>query len=79
MLMNPPPCGFGVRWQLIITWQKWQAMPLSNGHMRLLAWARTHLRIIDVWLGYTRGDPEKRAWLGSYGRVFMRFPTPYQT
>lgn len=47
--------------------------------LRDLAWARTHLRIIDVWLGYTGGNPEKRAWLGSYGRVFMRFPTPYQT
>ena len=47
--------------------------------LRDVAWARAHLRIVDVWLKHTRGDPVKRAWLDSYDRVLMRFPTPYQT
>jgi alkylation response protein AidB-like acyl-CoA dehydrogenase len=40
--------------------------------LRDLAWARAHLVIIDTWLG-SGGEP---AFLDSYARVLLRFPTP---
>jgi hypothetical protein len=46
--------------------------------LRDIAWARTHMRVVDVWLQQTEGDPQKRAWLASYEKVLMRFPTPTQ-
>ena len=47
--------------------------------LRDVAWARAHLRVVDVWLSHTKNDPVQRAWLESYDRVLMKFPTPYQT
>ena len=46
--------------------------------LRDIAWARTHLRVIDVWIALSGGDAEKMAWLDSYESVLMRFPTPHQ-
>jgi hypothetical protein len=44
-----------------------------------LAWARVHLRVIDVWLNHAAGEGERGAgWLESYERVLMRFPAPLQ-
>ena len=52
---------------------------LDDGQLlRDLAWARAHLKIIAHWLDRTSNDPPKRAWLDSYARVLLRFPTPYQ-
>jgi acyl-CoA oxidase len=46
--------------------------------LRDITWARAHMRVIATWLEVTKNSPEKRAWLDSYERVLMRFPTPYQ-
>eukprot|EP00937_MAST-01D_sp_MAST-1D-sp2_P007203 g7203.t1 len=46
--------------------------------LRDIAWARAHMRVIDVWLAATAGSPARRAWLHSYEKVLMRFPTPTQ-
>ena len=48
---------------------------MSDGPLlRDLAWARAHLRVVDVWLKATAGDPAKRAWLDSYDKILMVFP-----
>jgi acyl-CoA oxidase len=55
------------------------AAALKAGQLiRDIAWARTHMRIIDNWLRYTENDSEKLTWLESYASVMMRFPTPYK-
>jgi len=52
---------------------------MADGELlRDIAWARTHMRVIDVWLAATAGNPARRAWLRSYEKVLMRFPTPTQ-
>ena len=52
---------------------------LKDGQLlRDIAWSRAHLRVIDAWLAATASSPERRAWLNSYERVLVRFPTPTQ-
>ena len=43
--------------------------------LRDIAWARSHLRIIDTWL---KTNQEPKEWLESYDRIAMRFPVPMQ-
>ena len=46
---------------------------------RDVAWARAHMRVIDVFLKVTADQPAKRAWLDSYCKVLMNFPVPLQS
>ena len=50
--------------------------------LRDIAWARLHMRVVDVWLATKAAagaaGAARRAWLDSYERVLMRFPTPTQ-
>lgn len=46
--------------------------------LRDVAWARAHMRVIDVFMKVTADQPAKRAWLGSYCKVLMKFPVPLQ-
>ena len=43
-----------------------------------IAWARAHMRVIDVWLRSTKEDPAKISWLESYSRVLLHFPSRLQ-
>lgn len=52
---------------------------LKDGQLlKDLAWARAHLRVIDVWLQVNKKDPSKQAWIDSYGKVLVQFPAPLQ-
>jgi hypothetical protein len=52
---------------------------LGDGELlRDIAWARMHMRVIDVWLQSNAADAPRRAWLSSYEKVLMRFPVPVQ-
>ena len=42
--------------------------------LRDVAWARAHLRVVDVWLSHTKDDPVQRAWLDAADRVLMEVP-----
>ena len=57
-----------------------QRKALNDGQLlKDLAWARCHLRVIDVWLNHAAGPSELAGdWLQSYERVLMRFPAPLQ-
>jgi hypothetical protein len=57
-----------------------QRNALKDGQLlKDLAWARCHLRVIDVWLNHAAGATEGAGdWLQSYERVLMRFPAPLQ-
>ena len=56
-----------------------QRRALKDGLLlRDIAWSRAHLRVIDAWLAATADSPARRAWLDSYERVLVRFPTPTQ-
>lgn len=52
-----------------------QKRALKDGQLlKDLAWARLHLRVVDVWLQVANGA--ERGWLDSYERTLMAFPVP---
>jgi acyl-CoA oxidase len=55
-----------------------QKRALKAGQLlRDIAWARAHMRVIDVWL-QTPDIQHRDAFLESYGRIAMHFPVPIQ-
>ena len=55
--------------------QPLQKRALKDGQLlKDLAWARLHLRVVDVWLQVANGA--ERGWLDSYERTLMAFPVP---
>jgi len=56
-----------------------QARAMEDGQLlRDIAWARAHMRIIQVWLVASKDDSSKIDWLESYERILMKFPVPMQ-
>ena len=56
-----------------------QTKALEDGQLlRDIAWARAHMRVIQVWLATNKGNSGKIEWLDSYNRVLMKFPVPVQ-
>lgn len=56
-----------------------QARAMEDGQLlRDIAWARAHMRVIQVWLATNKEDSSKIEWLESYDRVLMNFPVPVQ-
>jgi acyl-CoA oxidase len=56
-----------------------QKRAMEDGQLlRDIAWARAHLRVIDVWIKENRDNAERLDWLESYSHVLLRFPVPVQ-
>ena len=56
-----------------------QKRAMGDGQLlRDIAWARAHLRVIDVWIKENRDNAERLQWLDSYSEILLRFPVPVQ-